>query len=71
MPNLQKRNPMVTPGPYPTGTLRLCAREFAMPTQEHDSTPRESSLRMYFDLWNLALVLLGVTLVLLLRPSWL
>jgi len=42
-----------------------------MPTQNSDPSSHEPSVRTYLDLWNLALILLGVTLVLLFRPSWL
>jgi len=42
-----------------------------MPTQGPDPTTHKPSVRLYLDLWNLLLILLGITLVLLLRPSWL
>jgi len=42
-----------------------------MPTQSSEPSSHKPSVRLYLDLWNLALILLGITLVLLLRPSWL
>jgi len=41
-----------------------------MPTQKEDLSSSESNVKVCLDLWNLALILLGVTLVLILKPFW-
>ena len=42
-----------------------------MSNQAHDPIPNGTPLKDYLDLWNVVLVLLGITAVLLLRPYWL
>ena len=42
-----------------------------MANQAHDPIPSGNPVKDYLDLWNVVLVLLGITLVLLLRPNWL
>ena len=41
-----------------------------MATQKSDSSSDQLPVGLYLDLWNLVLVLLGVTVVLILRPIW-
>ena len=42
-----------------------------MAKQAHDHIPNGYPVKDYLDLWNVVLVLLGITAVLLLRPYWL
>jgi cytochrome c oxidase subunit IV len=41
-----------------------------MATQKSDSSSEKHPVGLYLDLWNLILVLIGVTVVLILRPFW-
>lgn len=41
-----------------------------MATQKSDSPSDKHPVGPYLDLWNLILVLIGVTVVLILRPFW-
>lgn len=42
-----------------------------MPTREEEPSSNESPVRLYLDIWNVVLILLGVTLVLVFKPFWL
>jgi cytochrome c oxidase subunit IV len=41
-----------------------------MATRNPDSSSDKHPVGLYLDLWNLFLVLIGVTVVLILRPFW-
>jgi len=41
-----------------------------MTTQKPEPSPERPPVSLYLDLWHLVLILLGVVVVLLLRPFW-